>query len=115
MSIVTAEAALDVPMHTMIVNNPLGAVKRLSITVSADATLGQLHQAVASQAGLVPGTFELRKRNAPDVPFRLTDDDCDTKRLYEADMADKSRLDLSGVDGGGKLLTRGEVTIRRML
>ena len=106
----------DVEMVTCIISRPAG---RVTVTLSADTTLSQLHQAVATQANVVPGTFELR-RQATDplsdgLTLRLTDADADTVRLYQAGLgakhtgANSSRvcLELAGVDGGSPVPMAG--------
>lgn len=95
---ITASSESDYEMLTMIISNPTGSTGRLTVTLPANTTLGALHQSVAAQAGLVPGTFELRVKNQ-EHPLRLTDDEVDTRQLFQAGITNKCRMELSGVDG----------------
>ena len=95
---ITASTESDYEMLTMIISNPTGSTGRLTVTLPANTTLGALHQSVAAQAGLVPGTFELRVKNQ-EQPLRLTDDDVDARQLFQAGITNKCRMELGGVDG----------------
>ena len=96
-------------MLTFIVTNAsgVGASGRLTVTLPADSTLVSLHEAVASQARVVPGTFELRRTaGAGSGPsgdagpsgaeaegrHRLDDVEAYTRMLFEAGMKNKTRL-----------------------
>ena len=109
LALAEADPLQDLEMITCIISRPTG---RVTVTLPADTTLSQLHQAVATQANVVPGTFELRRQalgplnDAP--PLRLADADADTVRLFEASLGGKHTgthsskvyLELAGIDGG---------------
>ena len=59
LALAEADPLQDVEMVTCIISRPTG---RVTVTLSADTTLSQLHQAVATQANIVPGSRVHRRR-----------------------------------------------------
>ena len=89
----------ETPMLTFIVTKP---GQRLSVTLPQDATLLALHEAVATEAEIVPGTFELcesARDDGTEVAHRLDDTGAYTTTLLQASFRHKQRLLLRGVDG----------------
>ena len=96
-------------MITFIIFNRtgIGAKATFSATLSADATLQALHEKVAEECEIVPGTFELR-RAIDGFPYRLTDTGSDTRHLGGTDgIIHKMKLNLEGVDGGTPVASGG--------
>ena len=67
-------------MLTFIVSNLAASPpSRCTATLAADASLVALHEKVAEECRLLPGTFELRLSNG--VAFRLTDERAEERQL----------------------------------
>ena len=80
MALSLAAPSSDTEMLTFIVKNIAAAPPSSHTpTLAADDTLQALHEKVAAECQLVPGTFELSR--ADGTAYRLTDDRADVRKL----------------------------------